>query len=151
MTNSALTDTARRNQAVVDAHFDALEALDVDAFGSLMTEGAIYYNPMHIGSQIFTEPKQEGRDRIVSLFRILPNMMSKVEITDRQYDQAADPNKLFVRTAIAFTFAKDGYVYRNDILHVFTFEDGKIASWTEFMDTVMRENAYGRPGVLETA
>lgn len=147
-THLNLTDVAARNEAIVEDFFNALEALDVEAFGALMTEEAIYYNPMWIGSEIFTSPQEAGRDQIVSLFRIMPEVLSEVKITDREYDQAADPNKMFVRTATAFTFRKDGYVYRNDILHVFEFEDGKVSSWTEFMDTVSRDKAYGRPGIF---
>ena len=147
-TTTDLAMAAERNRKRINAFFDALEALDVQAFGAMLAPDAIYHNPMSIGSAIFREPKQEGRDMIVALFRLLPDLMSKVVIGDRQFDQAMDPDKMFVRTTIAFTFRADGYVYRNDILHVFTFDDDRVATWTEFMDTVMRDRAYGRPGVL---
>lgn len=141
-----LANAADQNQTIAASFFSTLERADIEAFSSMLAENARYENPFFEGSEIFNEPVHSGRDNIVALFRVLPDVMSEVRLETTSVEQTSDPEVIYVRTQTAFTFASDGYVYRNDILHRLQIRNGQIAQWTEFMDNTLRERAFGRAG-----
>lgn len=74
----------------------------------------------------------------------MPDVLSEVKIYNLGILQTVRPEILFVESDTAFTFKKDGFIYRNHILHRFEIEQDKVKSWSEYMNAIRRDAAYAR-------
>lgn len=120
------------NAAIVDAYYQALAALDVEAFEALHHPDVVYNVS---GNTIIS-----GRyDSFEALKTVLPLIFDALDFEQFQF---ANNWKIMNEgpdgiTAImeAKGVAKNGKRYDQRYAHIFSFRDGKIASVHEFFDT----------------
>lgn len=120
------------NRDIVNAYYEALARLDVDAFEALHHPDVVYNVS---GNTIIS-----GRyDSFAALKTVLPMIF---EALDFEHFQFAKNWKIMTEgldgiTAImeAEGIARNGKRYDQRYAHIFSFRDGKIASVHEFFDT----------------
>ncbi|MEP2103662.1 MAG: nuclear transport factor 2 family protein [Parasphingorhabdus sp.] len=120
------------NRAIVDAYYEALARLDVDAFEALHHPDVVYNVS---GNTIIS-----GRyDSFTALKTVLPLIFDALDFEQFQFAQNwkimnEGPDGI---TAImeANGVARNGKRYDQRYAHIFSFRDGKIASVHEFFDT----------------
>ncbi len=133
------------NRDIVNAYYEALARLDVDAFEALHHPDVIYNVS---GNTIIS-----GRyDSFEALKTILPLIFDALDFEQFQF---AENWKIMNdgpdgTTAImeARGVAKNGKRYDQRYAHIFTFRDGKIASVHEFFDTQLANESLdfiGKP------
>ncbi|WP_108812488.1 nuclear transport factor 2 family protein [Sphingorhabdus sp. Alg231-15] len=133
------------NRAIINAYYEALSRLDVDAFEALHHSDVVYNVS---GNTIIS-----GRyDSFAALRTILPLIFDALDFGQFQF--ASDwkimnegPDGI---TAImeASGIAKNGKRYDQRYAHIFTFRDGKIATVHEFFDTQLANESLefiGKP------
>ncbi len=130
-----------KNIQHIQAFLQSLRDKDMSQMASFFTEDAVYSNPF--ASDFFKVKVHEGRQTIVDLFSVMPNLMETVRIFNlRTYPSGS--NFVITEFDIKFTF-KNGYVYTNDnIISVFEFENGLLKKWTEYLEPTNQEAAFNQ-------
>lgn len=131
------------NAAIVDAYYQALAALDVEAFEALHQPDVVYNVS---GNTIIS-----GRyDSFEALKTVLPLIFDALDFEQFQFAKNwkimnEGPGGI---TAImeANGVAKNGKRYDQRYAHIFSFRDGKIASVHEFFDTQLANESLGLTG-----
>ena len=73
-------------------------------------------------------------------FGTVAELLEFSEFTPREF--YSDRDKVFVLGYYAMTVRKNGRPYASDWIHIFTFRDGKVAKFREFMDTAGIADAW---------
>lgn len=129
------------NVKVIEDLLQVLREKNVEEMKNFFTEDAVYSNPF--ASDFFKVKVHHGGQTIADLFSVMPNLMETVEIFNvRTYSSGS--SHVFTEFDIKFTF-KNGYVYTNNqIVSKFEIQDGKIKSWTEFLEPTRQEAAFNQ-------
>lgn len=105
--------------------------LDADACGTLLADDAEMLSPV---APEGLPRRVSGRDAIVGLLQMLPQMFSDFEFHDLEFQAGEDPS-------IAFAFARSectlttGARYDQDYVFFARVHDGAITEYREYMDS----------------
>ena len=133
------------HKPIIDAYYEALSNLDVEAFEALHHPDVVYNVS---GNTIIS-----GRyDSFAALKEILPLIFDALDFENFQFatnwkimNEGPDGATAIME---AKGFARNGQPYDQRYAHIFTFRDGKIASVHEFFDTQLANDSLefiGKP------
>ena len=83
---------------------------------------------------------RKGRAEIGTFFADVASVLEFSEFTPREY--YCDRDKVFVTGYYAATMKKNGRRAASEWVHIFTFRDGKVSKFREFLDTASFAEAY---------
>lgn len=83
--------------------------------------------------------KRKGSDAVAEYFRLADEARTMREFVPKEF--IAQGNKVVVLGSGAWTVRDTGRDFASDWVHVFTIEDGRIASFREFLDSHLAAEA----------
>ena len=83
---------------------------------------------------------RKGHADVQNFFKIIADNNDFNHFTPREFYAADD--KVFVIGDYDVTMKKNGKRFSSDWVHIFTFKDGKVARFREFLDTALAAEAY---------
>jgi len=83
---------------------------------------------------------RKGPKEVGEFFKIVAEHNNFTEFSPREF--YADGDKVIVLGFYAITLKKNGKAIASDWCHVFTFRDGKVAKFQEFLDTAAAAEAF---------
>ena len=81
-----------------------------------------------------------GHSGVTGFFKTVAETNAFSEFSPREF--YSDGDKVFVLGHYALTVKKTGKSMASDWCHIFTFQDGKVAKFREFLDTAQAAEAY---------
>jgi ketosteroid isomerase-like protein len=119
--------------------YDAFARGDIGAIVNACTPDADW----HVGGRKDDFPvfgPRKGRAQIEAFFAEVAAVLDFSEFTPKEY--YCDRDKVFVTGYYAAIVKKTGRRAASDWIHIFTFRDGKVAKFREFLDTASFAAAY---------
>lgn len=127
-----------RNRQVVEDFFAALEAMDLERFVGLWAEDGVQSMPF---SPEGFPRRLEGREAVRNQYRSLPENYRSMRFP-REILAMDDPARFVVRYTGEIEL-KDGGLYDNSYVGLFTVRDGQIAEFVEYFDPIILQRAFG--------
>jgi ketosteroid isomerase-like protein len=120
------TTTRERNKQTLRRVISGITALDADAIGAELQDGAAFQLPFEAAV-----PDCDGAG-LLQLLSMMFVMFKKFEMTITDVHDLVDPNVLVAQYRSDAEGRDKPVTYRNEYIGVFRFADGKIAYWREY-------------------
>ena len=130
---------ANANVAIVQNLYAAFGKGDI----TTIIEGVTSDIAWHSGGRASDYPgfgPRKGQAAVQEFFKIVADNNDFQHFSPREF--YADGDKVFVLGDYAMTLKKTGKKFATDWVHVFTFRNGKVSAFREFLDTALAAEAY---------
>jgi ketosteroid isomerase-like protein len=127
-----------RSLRVADAFYRTLQASDLDAFGALWADDAVWWAPITAQGG---PGETVGRDAIVAMLRGALTLFTSLHF-DWDLEPMLDPHQVLANWSLEHDFAAGGS-YVNRGVALFHVRGGRIVRFAEHFDTIAWEAAFG--------
>ncbi len=126
-----------RNLKIVNAFFDRLEAMEINSFIELIDDNCVQKMPY---SPEWFIKELNGKEAIYKQFKSLPEVFESMRY-DKIIEPLLDENKFLARFTGQIK-RKDGTIYQNNYINLFTLRNGKIIEIIEYFDPIILEKGF---------
>jgi ketosteroid isomerase-like protein len=139
---ATLTVGAEENVALIRSGYDAFARGDIETVLSLFDPAIKWYTP----DTIRFGGSYTGQAGVGEFFSKLPENYAELHVEPTRFIDSAD-------TVVAIGQHRGrsaaGIAFENPFVHVWTFSNGKVTSFTEYFDTVKMNAALGLAGAAQ--
>jgi len=139
MTNSNKIENKNDNLKVVQDFYGALGKGDIPTVLSMITDDAEWDMP-HPRNVVPFGGKWKGKEEVTKFFQVMHDTVQVKGFELQEF--LADKNKVIVIGKMKGVAISTGKEYENDLVAVWTVENGKIKGMRDFMDTVQGIGAF---------
>lgn len=147
MTNSTeIAGDRERAIETVRRFFDALDAIDIDAFLELWADDGVQEMPF---APAGFPRRLEGRAAIRRQYGNMPQAYARMKFPDLALQPMLDPEWVLAEYRGEIELAAGGS-YNNRYCGVFNVRDGKIVRFTEYFGPIILSRAFGGDALART-
>ena len=134
-------DTAHEQVQLVEAYFDAGEALDVDRIVAFFAEDALFELPF---APAGFPGYHEGRDAIAAFLQQFPKYYRRIRLLDRRITPLGDGSGVVAEYRGEWETSK-GRPYNNTYIALIRIREGRITHMREFFNPLVWLESVQRP------
>ena len=140
MNSPTIETTVRDNVKVVQQVYAALGKGDIPTVLSFLTDDVEWSMP-HPQEIVPYGGKWQGREEVAKFFSVMHDYAEFQQVQLQEY--IAQNDKVIVLGHIKVKAKPSDRQYENDLVAVWTIENGKVKQMRDFMDTVPAIEAFG--------
>jgi uncharacterized protein len=129
------------NAETVRKMYEAMSKKDIKTWISFWTKDGIQYLPY--APDGFPE-SIAGRDNLEQIYTDLLAGYGELRYTHIDIDAMANPDKVLARWGVDIELKGKTERYKNELIGIFEFEDGKVKSFTEYFNPLAFNKAIGK-------